>query len=166
MGDVCHLALSFGIGPNPYPRMINDFQMLLGYETELQLSAKAGKDRHRTLVASVNSEADSIGFMLLYLKRPEVDLYYSEPEPSSRAGWGHIARLRAYHGARREHAWLRATERITHVEITNAKAREAQEQVKSLEDVTVGLEDARAIALASQIVRTGAWDRDIVILVA
>src|SRR5262249_12291243 len=38
-----HLALSFALGPHPYPQMMNDFQILLGYETDLQMRAKPGE---------------------------------------------------------------------------------------------------------------------------
>jgi tryptophan synthase beta chain len=164
MTDRCYLALSFGTGPHPYPRMVGDFQMLLGYESELQLRAKAGPGRPRTLVAAVHGESDSIGFMLPYLKRSDIDLFYAEPEHGGRDAWKSSVRLRAYNGARREHAWLRATGRITHIPITDVQARAAQQQLKQLEDISVSLEDARAVVLATGLAHGDTSERDIVVL--
>jgi tryptophan synthase beta chain len=161
-----HLALSLGTGPHPYPRMISDFQMQLGYETELQLRAVSGPNRPRILVAAVHSEADSIGFVLPYLRRPDIDLFYAEGELAGRGRWKSSARLRAYNGARREHGWLRATGLITHIPIKDAQARQAQQLVKQLEDISIGLEDARAVALAMGLAQSDGGDQDIVVLVS
>lgn len=165
MAQTCHLALSFGTGPDPYPRMVSDFQMLLGYECELQLRARSASGRPRTLVAAVHSEADSIGFMLPYLKRSDIDLFYAEgANAEGRSLWKPSARLRAYNGAKREHAWLRGTGRINHLPITDALAQQMQQHLKSAEGITAGLEDARAVALATGLVKGDAGERDIVVL--
>jgi tryptophan synthase beta chain len=161
-----HLALSLGTGPHPYPRMISDFQMLLGYESELQLRAQTGGGRKRALVAAVHSEADSIGFVLPYLRRSDIEVFYAEPEFAGRGGWKSSARLRAYNGARREHSWLRATGRITHFQIGDAHARHAQAQLKQLEGIDLSLEDARAVALGMGLAQSDLGERDIVILVS
>ena len=113
----------------------------------------------------MHSEADSIGFVLPYLRRTDVDVLYAEPESDSHGGWKSSARLRAYNGARREHAWLRATGRITHIPITDAHAREAQTWVRDLENINISLEDARAVALATGLAKGNVSDADIVVLV-
>jgi tryptophan synthase beta chain len=167
MSQTSYLALSFGTGPNPYPRMVSDFQLLLGYECELQLRAQGGVGKPRILVAAVHSEADSIGFMLPYLKRSDIELFYAEPiDAAGHRLWKPSARLQAYGGARREHGWLRASGRITHVPITDGQARDTQAQLRQTEGISVGLEDARAVALAAGLVTDEAEDRDIVALVA
>lgn len=166
MHKTCHLALSFGTGPNPYPRMVSDFQMLLGYECELQLRAQGGAGRARTMVASVQSESDSIGFILPYLKRRDIDLFYAESaNTDGRSGWRPSERLRAYNGAKREHSWLRASGLITHVPINDQQAKGMQDKLQQLEKITVSLEDARAVVLAAGLVRGEVGDRDIVVLV-
>lgn len=159
-----HLALSLGTGPSPYPTMTASFQSLLGRETELQLR-ELGGGRPRTLVAAVQSEADSIGFVLPQLRR-DVELVFAEPDPGGIASWRPSARLRAYNGAIREHAWLKATGRIQHIAIPDAQARAAQQQVLQAEKVNVGLEDARAVALATLLVQRDPRPRDFVVLVA
>ena len=161
-----HLVLSLGTGPNPYPAMANNFQSLLGRETELQLRALSADGRPRTLVAAVQSEADSIGFMLPQLGKQDVELMYAEPDPGGIASWRPSARLRAYNGAIREHAWLRGLNRIEHVTIPDAQARAAQHQVERAEHITVSLEDARAVALVSLLTQRDRTQRDYVVLVA
>ncbi len=160
-----HLALSLGTGPSPYPAMTHNFQSLLGRETDLQTRA-LGTERPRTLVAAVQSEADSIGFMLPQLGRREVELVYAEPDPGGVASWRPSARLRAYNGAIREHAWLKATGRITHVPIPDAQARLAQQQILAAEKINVSLEDARAIALVALLAQRDPKPRDFIVLVA
>jgi tryptophan synthase beta chain len=160
-----HLALSLGAGPAPYPSMVSDFQSLLGRETELQSRAAAGS-RARTLVASVTSEADSIGFMLPHLSRHDVELLYAEPEPGGLASWRGAGRLRSYNGAVREHTWLRATGRIEHIAIGDSQALTFQRELGSLDNIQIGLEDARALALTSLLVQRDTAPRDFVVLVA
>ena len=159
-----HLALSLGTGPNPYPTMIGSFQSLLGRETAQQLRALGG-ERPLTLVAAVQSEADSIGFVLPRL-RSEVELVFAEPDPGGIASWRPSARLRAYNGAIREHAWLKGTGRIQHIAIPDAQARAAQQQLLQAEKVNVGLEDARAVALTTLLAQRDLRPRDVVVLVA
>lgn len=160
-----HLALSLGTGPSPYPAMANTFRSLLGRETDAQLRAVSGEGRQRTLVAAVQSEADSIGFMLPQLGKADVELMYAEPDPGGPAAWRPSARLRAYNGAIREHAWLRGLNRIEHVAIPDEQARAAQQQAERAEQITLGLEDARAVALACLLTQRDRSPRDYVVLV-
>jgi tryptophan synthase beta chain len=160
-----HLALSLGTGPRPYPTMVSDFQSLLGRETALQVRAQAGMSRPWNFVAAVNSEADSIGFMLPHLPIPQIPLYYAEPDRNSRVAHA-STRTRAYNGLRREHAWLKASGRIGYGFIPDEQAQAAQDQVKRLEGFAISLEDARAIAEAQRLALSSAKECEIVVLVA
>jgi tryptophan synthase beta subunit len=159
-----HLVLSFGTAPAPYPHMAATFQALLGRETELQFRAVAGADRPRTMVAAVESEADSLGFVLPQLGRKDVELVYAEPEPGGIASWRASKRLRAYNGAIREHTLLFGTGRIEHVALGDASAHAARERLRS-ENIEVSLEDARAVALALLLAQRDRAPRDFVVLV-
>jgi tryptophan synthase beta chain len=161
-----HLVLSLGAGPNPYPAMANNFQSLLGRETAQQLTALTAADRQQTWIAAVQSEADSIGFMLAHLSRQDVELVYAEPDPGGVASWRPSVRLGAYNGAIREHAWLRGLGRIEHVAIADAQALAAQQQLGKLENVRISLEDARAVALVGLLIQRDRAPRDYVVLVA
>ena len=159
-----HLVLSFGTAPPPYPQMAAAFQSMLGRETELQYRAMAGAERGRTMVAAVESEADSLGFVLPQLGRKEVELIYAEPEPGGIGSWRASTRLRFYNGAIREHTLLFGTGRIQHVALSDASAQAARERLKS-EDIAISLEDARAVALTLLLAQRDRAGRDFVVLV-
>jgi tryptophan synthase beta chain len=159
----CHLALSFALGPDPYPQINQDFQSLLGHETDLQLRAKRGEAHPRAMISSLHSDADAIGFNLMYLNRPEVALHCAEPEHP--APWSPSPRLRPYNNAVREHTWLRSLGRIRHVPISDAKAEVAREQMRLYEKIDVSLEDARAVALLLDLMQYETRARDYVVLI-
>lgn len=161
-----HLVLSLGTAPPPYPAMASTFQSLLGRETELQFRAMAGADRPRTMVAAVESEADSMGFVLPQLGRKDIELVYAEPEPGGIASWRSSKRLRAYNGAIREHTWLYGTGRIEHVALADATAQAARERLSRGENIDLSLEDARAVALALLLAQRDKQPRDFIVLVA
>lgn len=161
-----HLALSLGWGPGPFPSIVNDFQSLLGREVESQLLATAAAEYPTTLVASVGSEADAIGFVLPQLNNPAVELVFAEPEPGGINSWRPSQRLKHYNGARREHSWLHATNRITHVAIADSQALAMQQQSGSLENIQLSLEDARSVALAALLARRATEPRNVVVLAA
>lgn len=161
-----HLALSLGWGPGPYPTMVNDFQSLLGREVERQLQQSNAGAHPLTLVASVGSEADAIGFVLPQLNNANVELVFAEPEPGGIASWRPSRRLRQYNGARREHCWLHATNRITHVAIADSQALAMQQLAGNAEQVQLSFEDARALALASLLARRSSEPRNYVVLAA
>ena len=161
-----HLVLSLGTAPPPYPSMASTFQSLLGRETELQFRALARADRPRTMVAAVESEADSMGFVLPQLGRKDIELVYAEPEPGGIASWRSSKRLRAYNGAIREHTWLYGTGRIEHVALADATAQATRERLLRGENIDLSLEDARAVALALLLAQRDKQPRDFVVLVA
>ena len=156
--------LSFGTAPPPYPQMAATFQSLLGRETELQFRAVSATERARTMSAAVESEADSLGFMLPQLGRKDVELIYVEPEPGGIESWRASARMRAYNGAIREHTLLFGTGRIEHVALGDATAQAARSRLKT-ENIAVSLEDARAVALTLLMAQRDKVPRDFVVLV-
>jgi tryptophan synthase beta subunit len=162
---VCHLALSLGMAPAPHTAMANAFQALVGREAEAQYQPMASLlNRPRTLVAAVGSEADSIGFVLPFLNRRDVRVAYAEPEPGGVASWRPSQRLKAYNGQVREHAWLRGLGRIQHVPVSDADA-ETSRQRMARDGITVGLEDARAVALTAMLGHGDPTPRDFLVLV-
>ena len=165
-GGAAHLVLSLGTAPPPYPDMANAFQSLLGHETELQFRAQAGEERPRTMVAAVSSEADSLGFVLPQLGRRRIELVYAEPEPGGVNSWRASLRLRAYNGAIREHTLLFGTGRVQHVALSDSQAQGMRERLGRDENISVSLEDARAVALVQLLTQRDKDPRDFVVLVA
>jgi tryptophan synthase beta subunit len=163
-GPDMHLALSLGMAPAPYTAMANNFQALIGRETDAQYTTTAAfLNRPRTMVAAVGSEADSIGFVLPFLNRRDIRVAYAEPEPGGRAAWRPSSRLKPYNGQVREHSWLRGVGRIQHVPVSDADADRARERL-AREGLTVGQEDARAVALTLLLGQGDPTPRDFVVL--
>jgi tryptophan synthase beta subunit len=163
-GADTHLALSLGMAPAPYTAMANNFQALIGRETDAQYTTTAAfLNRPRTMVAAVGSEADSIGFVLPFLNRRDIRVAYAEPEPGGRAAWRPSNRLKPYNGQVREHSWLRGVGRIQHVPVSDADAERARERL-AREGLTVGQEDARAVALTLLLGQGDPTPRDFVVL--
>jgi tryptophan synthase beta subunit len=163
-GPGMHLALSLGMAPAPYTAMANNFQALLGRETDSQYVTTASfLNRPRTMVAAVGSEADSIGFVLPFLNRRDIRVAYAEPEPGGRAAWRPSNRLKPYNGQVREHSWLRGVGRIQHVPVPDAAAEAIRTRL-AREGITVGLEDARAVALTAILGQGDPTPRDFVVL--
>lgn len=165
-GGAAHLVLSMGTAPPPYPQMANAFQSLMGHETELQFRPLARPDRPRTMVAAVESEADSLGFVLPQLGRREVELVYAEPEPGGVASWRASLRLRAYNGAIREHTLLYGTGRVQHVPLADSQADAIRERMRRGDDMDLSLEDSRAVALTLLLTQRDKSPRDFIVLVA
>lgn len=159
-----HLALSLGMAPAPYTAMANNFQALLGREADAQYTTTASfLARPCTMVAAVGSEADSIGFVLPFLNRRDIRVAYAEPEPGGRASWRPSNRLKAYNGQVREHSWLRGVGRIQHVPVPDDAAERARALLAGC-GITVGTEDARAVALTLLLGQGDPTPRDFVVL--
>lgn len=159
-----HLALSLGMAPAPYTAMANNFQALLGREADAQYTTTAAfLKRPRTMVAAVGSEADSIGFVLPFLNRRDIRVAYAEPEPGGRVAWRPSTRLKPYNGQVREHSWLRGVGRIQHVPVPDAEAEACRNRL-ARDGITVGLEDARAVALTAILGQGDPTPRDFVVL--
>jgi tryptophan synthase beta chain len=160
-----HLVLSLGMAPPPHTAMANNFQALLGRETETQYHELASMfERPLTLVAAVGSEADSIGFVLPFLKHSNVKVVYVEPEPGGIASWRPSQRLRHYHGQIREHSWLLGAGRIHHVPVPDGLAQPWRSKLVS-EHLLLSLEDARALAMTAMLGQTEPAARDYIVLI-
>lgn len=159
-----HLVLSLGMAPAPYTSMANAFQALLGKEAEAQYVEMASQlNRPRTLVAAVGSEADALGFALPFLNRRDIRIAYAEPEPGGVPAWRPSARLLPYNGQIREHSWLRGVGRIQHVAVSDVAAAASREHL-ARDGINIGLEDARAVALASLLSSGDPTPRDFLVL--
>jgi hypothetical protein len=114
----------------------------------------------------VRSVAESVGFMLPQLQRPDVVLFYAEPDPGEHTDDELPGRMSAYGGMRREQAALRASGRLRYAKVSDAQAREMQRQISELEGFAVSLEDSRAVAVAAILAGKSTVPCDIVALVA
>ena len=68
-----HYIIGSVVGPDPYPRMVRDFQSVIGREARAQMLAVTG-GLPRTVVACVGGGSNAIGMFHGFLDDPEVGL--------------------------------------------------------------------------------------------
>ncbi len=89
-----HYIIGSVIGPDPFPRMVRDFQAVIGREARAQLLQKAGR-LPRTVVACVGGGSNAIGMFHGFLDDAEVELVGVEAAGSGIASGLHSATLSA-----------------------------------------------------------------------
>ncbi len=82
------------VGPSPYPRMVRDFQSVIGRETKQQIKDQAGRLPHY-IVACVGGGSNAIGIFYPFLDDKEVKLIGVEAAGKGLASGMHAATLAA-----------------------------------------------------------------------
>jgi len=89
-----HYVLGSVLGPDPYPRMVRDFQRVIGQETRRQLRKQAGQDWPHLAVACVGGGSNSIGLFSAFLEEPRTRLIGVEAGGIGEELGEHAARFR------------------------------------------------------------------------
>ena len=89
-----HYIIGSVVGPDPYPRMVRDFQAVIGREAREQMLARYGKLPH-TVVACVGGGSNAMGIFSGFLKDAEVQLVGVEAAGEGLASGHHSATLSA-----------------------------------------------------------------------
>jgi tryptophan synthase beta chain len=71
--DTSHYVIGSVVGPAPYPRMVRDFQAIIGRETRAQVRERVGR-LPNTIVACVGGGSNAIGIFHDFVDEPEVEL--------------------------------------------------------------------------------------------
>ena len=87
-----HYLLGSALGPHPYPRIVRDFQSVIGTEARAQILAAAGR-LPDTLVACVGGGSNAIGLFHPFLHDADVVLIGVEAGGEGIAGGRHAARF-------------------------------------------------------------------------
>jgi tryptophan synthase beta chain len=82
------------VGPDPYPRMVRDFQSVIGREARAQVLERVGR-LPRTVVACVGGGSNAIGIFSGFMDDPEVELIGVEAAGEGLATARHSATLQA-----------------------------------------------------------------------
>ncbi|MDX2192975.1 MAG: tryptophan synthase subunit beta [Gemmatimonadales bacterium] len=171
-----HYIIGSAVGPDPYPRMVRDFQSVIGRETRAQVLERHGR-LPRAVVACVGGGSNAIG-MFAPFTGDDVELVGVEAAGHGVASGQHSATLSAgvpgvlhgslsyllqdadgqvlpahsvsagldYPGVGPEHSWLRDTGRVRYEAVTDDAALEGFQQVCRLEGIIPALETAHAFA--------------------
>jgi tryptophan synthase beta chain len=100
-----HYILGSVLGPDPYPRMIRDFQKVIGEEARGQLQKQAKRPDPDLAIACVGGGSNAIGLFWAFLGRKKVRLIGVEAGGAGRRLGQHAARfdggsLGVLHGTR------------------------------------------------------------------
>ncbi|HEU5170817.1 MAG TPA: tryptophan synthase subunit beta [Gemmatimonadales bacterium] len=89
-----HYIIGSVVGPDPYPRMVRDFQSVIGREARAQMLERCGR-LPRTVVACVGGGSNAMGIFAGFLDDAEVELVGVEAAGEGLASGRHSATLGA-----------------------------------------------------------------------
>ncbi len=89
-----HYIIGSVVGPDPYPRMVRDFQSIIGREARAQMLERFGR-LPRTVVACVGGGSNAMGMFAAFLDDAAVELVGVEAAGEGVAGGRHSATLTA-----------------------------------------------------------------------
>ena len=89
-----HYIIGSVVGPDPYPRMVRDFQAVIGREARAQLLERLGR-LPRSVVACVGGGSNAIGIFTAFLHDAEVELVGVEAAGHGLQSGQHSATLSA-----------------------------------------------------------------------
>ena len=89
-----HYIIGSVVGPDPYPRMVRDFQAIIGREARTQLLERMGR-LPRTVVACVGGGSNAIGIFTAFLHDADVELIGVEAAGHGLESGHHSATLSA-----------------------------------------------------------------------
>jgi tryptophan synthase beta chain len=188
-----HYIIGSVVGPEPFPRMVRDFQSIIGREAREQFLERFG-GLPATVVACVGGGSNAIGIFTAFLDDP-VELVGVEAAGHGLGSGQHSATLSAgtpgvlhgslsyllqdaqgqvapahsvsagldYPGVGPEHSWLRDTGRVTYASATDDEALDAFQALSRLEGIIPALETAHALAWVRR--SAGRWRADQAVLV-
>ncbi|MFB1063870.1 tryptophan synthase subunit beta [Natrinema sp. H-ect4] len=179
--DDTHYLVGSVVGPDPFPRMVRDFQSVIGREAREQIQDRTG-DLPDAAVACVGGGSNAIGLFHAFRDDP-VDFYGAEGGGEGSDSSRHAAPLAKgtddvlhgmktrvidddvdvhsvsagldYPGVGPEHAMFRAVGRCEYTGITDDEALAAFRELSETEGIIPALESSHAIARAIELAEEG-----------
>ncbi|QHE51094.1 tryptophan synthase subunit beta [Pontibacillus sp. HMF3514] len=184
------------VGPHPYPKMVRDFQRVIGDETKDQILAEQGSLPER-IYACVGGGSNAIGMFYPFLE-DDVELVGVEaagkgvdtPEHAATITKGSDGIIHGsktylmqdehgqitepysisagldYPGIGPEHAYLHASKRVRYESVTDEEALDALQLLSRKEGIIPAIESAHALAQAFKEVKDMGSNQSIVINVS
>lgn len=166
------------LGPHPFPKMVRDFQAVIGIEAKEQFTEMTGH-LPDAICASVGGGSNSAGLFIPFLSSP-VDIYGVEPlgrgekigDNAASITYGKVGRLHGfesyllqdedgnaapaysiasgldYPGVGPEHAYLHDVGRVQYVTVSDDEAMEAFYMLCRYEGIIPAIESSHAVAYA------------------
>ena len=174
-------VIGSAVGPHPYPKMVRDFQSVIGTETKSQLASKGIKADY--VLACVGGGSNAIGIFSAFVDDPAVQLigveagglgaqtlYHAATITNGRAGiihgmktivlqdkFGMIEPVHSisagldYPGVGPEHAHLHEISRAKYEAVTDDECITALKLLSRLEGIIPAIESAHALAYLQKL---------------
>ena len=174
-------VIGSAVGPHPYPKMVRDFQSVIGVETRSQLASKGIKADY--VLACVGGGSNAIGIFSAFVDDPAVQLigveagglgahtpYHAATITNGRAGiihgmktivlqdkFGMIEPVHSisagldYPGVGPEHAHLHEISRAKYEAVTDDECITALKLLSRLEGIIPAIESAHALAYLQKL---------------
>jgi tryptophan synthase beta chain len=186
-----HYIIGSVVGPDPYPRMVRDFQAVIGREAREQILAAEGR-LPDTVVACVGGGSNAMGMFTAFLEddvalvgveaagagidtarhaatlsrgRPGVlhgALSYLLQDADGQVAEAHsVSAGLDYPGVGPEHSYLHDTGRVRYASVADEEALAAFAALSRLEGIIPALETAHALAW----VQSASWPEDHTVLI-
>ncbi len=183
-----HYLVGSAVGPDPFPRMVREFQSVIGREAREQILELHG-DLPDACVACVGGGSNAIGLFSGFVDDEDVDLYGAEPAGKGLDSGEHSAALSAseqdeprifqgmktkviddettnhsvsagldYPAVGPEHAALQSLGRAEYHGVTDKEALAAFRELSETEGIIPALEPSHAIALAIKLAEADRHD--------
>ncbi|MFC6721862.1 tryptophan synthase subunit beta [Halobacteriaceae bacterium SHR40] len=186
--DDTHYLVGSAVGPDPFPRMVREFQSVIGTEAREQIQEMHG-ELPDACVAAVGGGSNSIGLFHAFKDDEEVDLYGAEPGGKGLGSGHHSAPLTSnedsdgeifqgmktkviddetenhsisagldYPAVGPEHVALQESGRAEYRAITDEEALAAFRELSENEGIIPAFEPSHALALAFKLAEEGDHD--------
>ncbi|MFB6094679.1 MAG: tryptophan synthase subunit beta [Halanaeroarchaeum sp.] len=180
-----HYLVGSVVGPDPFPRMVRDFQSVIGTEARSQFQERTGS-LPDAAVACVGGGSNAMGLFHAFRDDEDVDFFGAEGGGEGGDSTRHAAPLAAgeddvlhgmktrvigddvevhsvsagldYPGVGPEHAMFRELGRAEYTAITDDEALDAFRELSEAEGIIPALESSHAIARAKQLARREEYD--------
>src|SRR5712664_4037544 len=145
-----HYIIGSVVGPDPFPRLVRDFQSVIGREARAQVLEGTGRLPHSVVAAAGEGVTTRRHAATLGAGRPGVfhgSLSYLLQDADGQVQPAHsVSAGLDYPGVGPEHAYLKDSGRVLYETVTDQQALEAFAALSRLEGILPALESAHAVA--------------------
>ena len=194
--ETTHYIIGSAVGPHPYPKLVRDFQSIIGAEARKQIIKMAGR-LPDYVVACVGGGSNAIGIFSGFIQDTKVGLIGVEASGEGLDGrhaatmtkgrpgvlhgslsyllqdeYGQVTEAHSisagldYPGVGPEHSYLKDSERATYVSATDNDALEGFRLLSRTEGIIPALEPAHAIGYMMKWVPTLSKDQTVLLLLS
>ena len=194
--ETTHYIIGSAVGPHPYPKLVRDFQSVIGVEARKQILEMAGR-LPDYVVACVGGGSNAIGIFSGFIEDTNVGLIGVEASGEGLDGrhaatmtkgrpgvlhgslsyllqdeYGQVTEAHSisagldYPGVGPEHSYLKDSERATYVSATDNDALEGFRLLSRTEGIIPALEPAHAIGYMMKWVPTLSKDQTVLLLLS